>query len=76
MSLPIPTDMERVDLNDDETVDDVAISIGGGMFRLEQLSGTTYWMRLYMPDGSPTDHVFHIRSKAKVKITYRVEERS
>ena len=75
MTTAIPQDVERVDLNDDGTVDDVAISLGGGMFRLEQMSGKAYWMRLYMPDGSPTDHVFNVYSKSKIKVQHRTEER-
>jgi len=71
--LPIPTDVERIDLNDDGTVDDVAISLGGGMFRLEQMSANSYWLCVYMPDGEKR-HVFWLTSKKRIEATHRVED--
>lgn len=66
--ISIPHDVERIDCNDDGSLDDVAISIGGGMFRLEQMDKGVWWMALYMPDGRT--HTFHFNAKRRIRVLH------
>lgn len=71
MSLTIPAGVESV-VMDEDGVDDVAISVEGGMFRLERMSNGSFWSCIYMPDGRT--HVFWFYAKkSKLTVEHRVE---
>jgi desulfoferrodoxin (superoxide reductase-like protein) len=69
----IPVGVERIDCNEDGTLDDVAISIGDGMFRIEQNSKHSWWVALYLADG----RVFTVTlsSKARVHANHQMLDR-
>lgn len=61
--MKIPTDVERVDCNADGSLDDVAISVGGGMFRIEQMDTGSWWVCVYLPDGRTFTVNLHSKSR-------------
>lgn len=57
--------VERIDYTDDGTLDDVTVS-NVSMFRLEKMSGTGWWIRVYR-DGLD-DLVFWLNSSSEITI--------
>lgn len=65
-----PDKTDRVDLDDDGQVDDVAVW-DCSLFRLERMSDDHVWIRVYR-ENSP-DLVFQLGSKTKIDIMVEEE---
>lgn len=71
-SLLFPADpTERIDL-DKDGVDDVAIG-PVEMFRLERMSGSSFWSCTYAPDGSGRHVFWFYAEKGKLTVEHRWE---
>ena len=67
----IPTNVERVDCNEDGSLDDVALSVNGGMFRIEQMSKGNWWIAVHLPDGR--SFVVRLYSKRRIHAVHQWE---